>query len=122
MTTTTRALVLDPSDAEFEIARRKAPKGTPERTVPPTPEAKACFAMSTAELRALAGEPAPAKATRKAKARKPKGKPARSPEQVAATAARKAAWDFRAAEFKAGRKVSYADACAKFGVKPAKSA
>lgn len=37
------------------------------------------------------------------------------------TEARKAAWAYRAAQYKAGKAVSYADACAKFGTTPAKA-
>ncbi len=37
------------------------------------------------------------------------------------TALRQQAWAFRVAERQAGRKVSYADACAKFGTTPAKA-
>lgn len=52
---------------------------------------------------------------------KAEAKNARTAEQKLATERRKLAWEFRASERKAGRTVTYAQACAKFGVERAKA-
>lgn len=115
------------NDARAEMYRRALPKDDPARKhVDGDPEAPLAsttpaFRLSAGELQALAGTPAPAKATRKAKAKVAKTKPVRTPEQVAATKAREQAWAYRQAERAAGRKVTYAEACAKFGTTPAKA-
>lgn len=108
-TTVTAAVARD------EIARRLANKGlAPADKTPPA--CKIAQSLPGAVLAEIAGKPAPAtKAPAAPKA-------ARTPEQQAATAARKAAWDWRKAERAEGRKVSYAEACARFGTTPAKAA
>lgn len=119
MSTTT--LVIDVTDAEFEIARRKAPKGTDARLIPPTPQAKVCARMSGAELRDLAGVVAEVAVKAKASATKVKAaKPKRSAAEKKATIARSAAWEFMIGEKKAGRACTYVEACAKYGTTPAK--
>ncbi len=113
----TNTLVLDATAAQAEIDRRLAPKNTPEREVANTPEAQVCKGMSGAALATLANlsRPAPKKA-KATKAAKP-AKPARVVDPH--TALRKQAWEWRNAEFHAGRKVTTDEAYAKFGTQRA---
>jgi hypothetical protein len=89
-------------------------KGVPG---PRTPEGARLLGMSAAELRAEAGVEAPVRQARTPQAPK---RQERTAEQVAATEARKLAWAWRLEQRQAGVKVTYAEACARFGTVPAK--
>lgn len=100
------------TQARNEIARRALPKATrPKSTDPVT------FRLSGAELLALAGTQAPAKAARKAVKAVKAAKPERTPAEKAATAARQLAWDNRK---RLG--MTYEQACAHYGTTPARKA
>jgi hypothetical protein len=112
------------SIASAEIARRQLPKSDPQRVA--LRPAYEVLSLSTADLKAIvapAAKVTPANVTPITSAPK-KLTPAErkvAVAKVAAQAGRKLAWDFRASEFKAGRKVTYVAACAKFNTTPAKA-
>lgn len=106
-------MTITKSAARTELARRAHPKGSAKRVAGLAAAKKAgTLELGNAELRAIAGSPAPVKAARAAKAARPE----RTPEQKAATALRKRAWDERKA-----LGMTYAQACEHFGVRPAKA-
>ncbi len=105
-----------PFSAADEIDRRIANRALVAAGLPKDagPTANPYRGLLGPELRALAGVPTPpkaAKAPKAAKSVKVAAERVTSPH----TALRKQAWDYRAAEYKAGRKVTVAAANAKFG-------
>jgi hypothetical protein len=112
-TITTIGPVVTPVSAALdELARRAGNKVAGSVYQAPAKDEyhQAVWQMSSADLRTLAGVTAPVKVARVTVAKVVKPKP--DPEQVAL---RKQAWAWRAAEFAAGRKVTYDEALAKFG-------
>jgi len=103
-------------NAQDELDRRAANKKcapADKAPAPSTADGKRLSHMGGDALRAEAGpqttpapKPAPVKAEPKVK----------DPH----TALRQQAWNYRAAQYRAGVKVTYAAACAKFGTTPAK--